>query len=240
MGTRGPRSRRSCATARPRPPAAPVTIALRCRESDTVIYAQVLGLRPADVLVIAIRDLARILVDVPGALGIFPVGIGRRLDDSHRVAEGIDRLHLHDDAAVRAVEANALLVPAEIVLFLEDGPVVGRLHPRRRMPDLPVSADDVPTAPAGIEADRVSVVVLLEFEIAAPTRADQVPAHRFHREVEVRRQRLFPAVLARVALGIPRGEEAADHEFPHVAHGRLAETAYDLAPQPVDVVGVVV
>src|SRR5579864_5278581 len=109
--TRTPRSTINSATAKPRPPAAPVTMAAFELELLIDVGRKALGLRMADIAVEALRDLARVLVDVPRALRVLRLRVGRRLDDANRVAVLLDRLLLHHDAAVRAVEADALLVP---------------------------------------------------------------------------------------------------------------------------------
>src|ERR1700691_6725197 len=74
--------------------------------------------------------LLRILVDMPGAFGIGRRCIDRRLDDADRVTEGVNRLELHDQAAIAAVVADSLLVPREVMLLLRHAEVIGREHAR--------------------------------------------------------------------------------------------------------------
>src|SRR5580692_6466382 len=182
--------------------------------------------------------LFRILVDVPGTFGIGRRGINRRFDDADRVTEGVNRLELHDQAAIAAVVADSLLVPREVMLLLRHAEVIGREHARWGALYLVVAAQRPRPAAARVEAERVPYLVLLELHVAQSAWADEMSAHRLEGQVEVDRQRLRPWELRNVELGIPGLEQGPDDRLPELAKCPLAVSAHHRVDEPVQMIDV--
>src|SRR5581483_12190168 len=104
-------------------------------------------------------------------------------------------------AAVRAVDADALLVPRPVVLVLQHGELVRRL--RSGPSSLDRGAAVLPAArPARVEGDDEAVLVLVDLHVAVALRADEVAAHRLEREVEVAEERVVVRPLADVERAV--------------------------------------
>src|SRR4051812_18583577 len=111
--TAHPHASSSSTTARPMPPPAPVTMTRR------PLGVSASGPLEAIALPVAIRDVGRVLVPVPGTR-IVVVVLGRvaRVD---RVAEPLDREDLVHERAVGAVDGEALAPVGPVVLALHHG-----------------------------------------------------------------------------------------------------------------------
>src|SRR5581483_11449884 len=191
---------------------------------------RLLGLLEADPLVRLGGDRVQRLVDRPRALlGIRParlVRVERRVDDTKRMAPVLRGPVLEREAAVRAVVADALLVPGPVVLLLGDAELVRRLDPWRG------SLDDV--APllaaaraARVEADHVPVLVLVDVHVAVAGRSDEVAAHRLDGQVEVPLEGVLVGALADVERPVALLEVRLEHARERLLDRALAEAPRD-------------
>src|SRR4051794_21179373 len=122
--TMHPHASNNSTTARPMPPRAPVTMTRR------PLGVSASGPLEAIALPVAVGDVGRVLVPVPGAgIGVVVVGRVARVD---RVAEPLDREHLVHERAVGAVDGEVLAPVRPVVLLFHERVAVGALvapHP---------------------------------------------------------------------------------------------------------------
>src|SRR3954447_20026553 len=111
--TAHPHASSSSTTARPMPPRAPVTMTRR------PLGVSASGPLEAIALPVAVGDVGRVLVPVPGAR--IAVVVVRRVARIDRVADPLDREDLVHERAVGAVDGKALAPVSPVVLLLHEG-----------------------------------------------------------------------------------------------------------------------
>src|SRR4051794_980515 len=231
--TGAPRRSSSAAGAEPIPPRAPVTMTRRpAGDSGSSVSLEPIALP------VAVGDVGRVLVPVPGArVAVEVAGRVARVDG---VADPADREDLVHERAVRAVDREALAVVGPVVLALHDRVRVVALvapHPPQPLP-----------GPARVHPERHLLVVLGHRErarvragpaarVCAPRRRQQLDDLPAVAAVD-RLDAALPVALHRPALGLAdrllaavlldprqRRGDAVDHhvvqEAPLVLH-RLA------------------
>ncbi|MBA2555861.1 MAG: hypothetical protein H0V12_00695, partial [Chloroflexi bacterium] len=113
------------------------------------------------------------------------------------MSPALRREALQGKAAVRAVVADAFLVPGPVIASLRDAELIRSQHSRSGA-FVRITTQGAATGTAGVEANLVAVVMLLELHGAVPRRPHQVSPHRPEDEVQVAEDSVLVLVLPHV------------------------------------------